>query len=149
VEGGELMADHVRQQIVDEVVATLKAAGTDAGSRVYPSRLLPVRPDGVPAIYVYAHEEDGGERPHAGAPYQYDRTLTVATHCLVKADTGEALEEALNALVLQVETAMNADLTRGGLADETFYASLKMDLWGDGYQPMAQGQLLWAVKYLY
>ena len=46
------MADHINQQVLDAIKATLVAAGTDAAARVYLDRLDPVPESELPAILI-------------------------------------------------------------------------------------------------
>ena len=61
------MADpiHQRKAIRDAVVTALVAAATSAGSRVFPTRVVPWRKTELPAVSVYALDEKSDDQQTA------------------------------------------------------------------------------------
>lgn len=103
------------RQIIREAVVALLLSKTAAGTRVWPSRMRHVSSRDLPAIGVYTTEEAS---PLSDAsPRKYERTVTVVVDCIVAGDSG--LDDALDALVLQVEDLLMADPTWGGKADDS------------------------------
>ncbi|MBU1594262.1 MAG: hypothetical protein KKA55_01850 [Proteobacteria bacterium] len=121
------VAKHPRQLIREAVVELLTGA-TDAGARVWASRMRHVSSRDLPAIGVYTTEESS---PLADvSPRKYERTVTVAVDCMVEAD--ESVDDALDALAMQVETALMADPTLGGAALDSALMRTSIGLVGEG-----------------
>ena len=107
------MADHINQQVLDAIKATLVAAGTDAGAHVFLDRLDPVPESELPAILI----EGIGEvvdTQSVGFPPIYSRQYSLTIACLASGSAAAARN-----LGKQVEAALCASLTAftaGGLA---------------------------------
>ncbi|MBU1040052.1 MAG: hypothetical protein KKF77_03000 [Proteobacteria bacterium] len=121
------VAKHPRQLIREAVVALLLSK-TDAGTRVWPSRVRHVSSRDLPAIGVYTTEESS---PLADAsPRKYERTVNVVVDCLV--EKNDALDDALDALAKQVEDLLMADPTLGGTASDSALMRTTIGLVGEG-----------------
>jgi hypothetical protein len=101
---------HVRQQIREAVVAALTGLAT-TGSRVHASRLRPQGDAGLPCLLVTTESEEVVETSILGLQR---RELVVQVRGYAKA-TG-ALDDTLDTIAAEVETALGADVTLGGLA---------------------------------
>jgi hypothetical protein len=111
---------HQRRQIRDAVVAALKAADTAAGERVFPARSNPFKRVDLPAVAVLTSSEtsDDGQT----APRELKRVMRLEVQAAVE-DTAN-VQDVLDALALQLERAMHADPTFGGVcADSTLTES--------------------------
>lgn len=104
---------HPRQLIREKVAALLKDK-TNAGSRVWPSRVRHWNAHKFPAIGVYTPDENSDLAD--ASPRRYDRTVTVLVECLATADEG--LDNAIDTLAAQVEAVLLADPTWGGVAGD-------------------------------
>lgn len=95
-----------RTTIRDAVVAALKAANTAAGSRVYPSRLRPLRSTDYPCLLVYTRRE-------VENLYSKDDDHLAVLQFVVQACTtgneGETMEKAVDALCEDVRAVMLDD----------------------------------------
>lgn len=95
---------HQRTRIRNAVVALLTGQ-TSAGSRVYPSRVVPFRKGELPVLCVYTLDEVADDG--ASAPRELTRALDLILEGWVM--PGPNVDVALDDLALQVETAMHAD----------------------------------------
>jgi hypothetical protein len=102
---------HVRTQIRDAVVAALMGLAT-TGSRVHKSRVYPRDTSQLPCLLVLAGDEDIDHSFQAAL----DRDLVVVVRCAAK-DSAE-LDDVLDVMLAEVEVAMQAAGTLGGLAAE-------------------------------
>lgn len=141
------MPTHPRQQIREAVKAALVAASTAAGSRVYESRGIPWGMGELPAISVYSLNEQVDEGSRTTAPRELDRTVNVAVDLVVSVPAQGAVDDVLDALALQVENAMHADRTLGGVASDLMLISTEMGTVEGGQRPIAAAQLVYAVQY--
>jgi len=96
---------HARQQIRDLFVSTL-TGGTDAGARVYNSRIYPYST--LPSINVTTPTEVIDDEVFGGKQLRH---LTVEVECLVKGNASYASD--LDTIAAQVETLIGADVTLG------------------------------------
>lgn len=95
---------HERAQIRNAVISKL-AGATAAGARVGPSRLAPQRGVLLPAISVYVVDEvSDGINGNA-----LEREATVAIDAWVNSVNPEDLDDTLDAIALEIETAIDAD----------------------------------------
>jgi hypothetical protein len=127
---------HKRQAIRDAVVSQLMDK-TSAWSRVFPTRQVPWRRADLPGISVYAleEEEENGKRK---------MRLAVL---LVVALT-EQVDVALDDLALEVETALNADLSFGAMALGSRYTGMMVEITEDQGIPLGAMRLTYETWYL-
>ena len=133
---------HPRKAIRDAVVKLLVDAGTDAGADVFPTREVPWRSVELPGIAVYALEE-ASQRPHPQG--NLDRQLTLAVHAVVQ--LSEGVDDALDALSLQIEKAMAADQSLGGTALFSYLSATEIEVDESASQPVGGIRLAYAVRY--
>jgi hypothetical protein len=102
------MADHLQQQILESVQATLVAAGTDAGSRVQLDRFDETPEARLPIIHIDGGDEDV-QTDSVGFPPIYARLYGFTVECI----TGQAsgAPKAARNLAKQVEAALLANTT--------------------------------------
>lgn len=108
------MALHERKQIRDAVVAQLKAGNTSAGQRVYPTRLRPNldNPGELPVINVYTLSEQSEPETANTSPRELLRYVDLVIEAYTKAT--DDVDDVIDALALEIETAMDADDGLGG-----------------------------------
>lgn len=99
---------HIRTQIRDAVVAMLRGTAT-AGGRVYDRRGYKI--SGSTAINVHLDEED---IEYMTLDYPRLQARTIAITAQIYADDPDTLDT----ISLEIEQALYADLTLGGLARE-------------------------------
>lgn len=100
---------HERQDIRAAIIARLVAAATAAGSRVSTQRERPTRKGGLPAILVFNDREEVREGSEETSPRELTRNAVFAIEAWVTAEAS-VLEDAMDAIALQIETAMDQDL---------------------------------------
>jgi hypothetical protein len=134
---------HVRKQIRDNIVTTLTGL-TTTGSRVYRSRVYPVADNKLPGILIYTDSEEV-ETATINPPRTQLRTLTVRIEAFVKGVSN--FDDDIDTITEEVEEALAADLTRGGLAKDTRITDFSVEFSGDGDQPVGVGQISVEVDY--
>lgn len=141
------MALHQRQQIREAVAAQLKGVAPDfatsAQGRVYETRLVPFRRLELPAVAVYALEETSDDQ--RSAPREYKRTLQLAIEGAVKLT--DNVDDALDALALELERAVDADPTFGDTASDSVLASTVLDIVEDSDRSVGVVRLQYSVTY--
>jgi hypothetical protein len=137
------MATHERQAIREAIVAQLKGR-TSAGVRVFKSRREPLREMELPAITVYTDEETVDDVNTA--PRELKRQVSVAVIGWVMQSA--SVDDALDALALEIETAMDADMFLGGTSPgASRLASVAIGEKLDGARPMGAVNLTYTATY--
>lgn len=136
---------HERREIRDAIVAQLIAAGASFGSRVFPTRIPPLRTAELPAVCVYTDDEQVDRATWSTAPRELGRTVNVAIEGWVRVT--EDIEDVFDALALEVETAMDADLNLDETAFDSGLVSTEIGISMQGDRPMGAIRLLYAVTY--
>lgn len=121
---------HVRAQIRAAVVATL-LSHTAAGTKVRAARIDPPQADQCPWISVHTPSEES--RP--AAVYRGDeRVVTVRIDAFARALAAAttAVDDALDALAVEIESRMDLGLGVGESEVRYLGCSLNLDATGDG-----------------
>lgn len=134
---------HARTQIRQAVVALLNG-NTEAGNRVFSSRVHPLDDAKLPALLVYTPQENIGERSMQ-RPRTQQRQLQLMVEGYLKA-RGDIDAEA-DALALEVEQLIADDPTLAGLVKDISLESTATQLSGEGEKPVAVITLTFAVLY--
>ena len=134
---------HVRQQIRDDIVTTLTGL-TTTGSNVFRSRIFPLEQTNLPALCIYTKSE-ASEYDTIGLPRSVNRILDVAVEAYVKGVSN--YDNTLDTIAVEVEEAIAADVTLGGLAKDAQITAFEADFAGDGEQPVAVGRFTVTVEY--
>jgi hypothetical protein len=139
------MADpiHQRKAIRDAVVTALVAAATSAGSRVFPTRVVPWRKTELPAVSVYALDEKSDDQQTA--PRWLKRTMTLSVEAVVR--QGANVDDALDALALELEAAMHADPTFGDVCGDSTLTGTELEVLEQGDQLFGLLRLTYSVTY--
>jgi len=135
------MANHVRQQIREYFGTNLNNL-TTTGTRVHESRVYPL--DTLPALVIYTKSETS-EPIVIGTNRLLERNLSVAIECYVKATSN--FDDSVDTICKEVEEAIAADTTLGGLAKDTFLESTEIEFNAEGEQPMGFVSLTFLTKY--
>lgn len=101
---------HLHTQIRNAIKAKVTSLAT-TGARVYANRLHPLRDADLPALLITCDTE-AVELLTAHAPAMQLRKLDVLVDGVAKAST--ALDDTLDQISLEVETALAAGITVGG-----------------------------------
>jgi hypothetical protein len=134
---------HVRQQIRDDIVTTLTGL-TTTGSNVFRSRIFPLEETNLPALCIYTKSE-ASEYDTIGLPRSVNRVLDVAVEAYVKGVSN--YDNTLDTIAVEMEEAIAADITLGGLAKDAQITAFEADFAGDGEQPVAVGRFTVTVEY--
>lgn len=134
---------HPRHRIRHRVVDLLVAAATAAGSRVVASRRSPWRKPQLPAIAVYCLEEEVDIS--IIDPRELERRVDLVIEAAAIADSD--LDDALDALCLQVEAAMILDRKLAGTAVDSYLKSTRLELSDDGEREIGAALLTYQVTY--
>jgi hypothetical protein len=134
---------HVRQQIRDDIVTTLTGL-TTTGSNIFRSRIFPLEETNLPALCIYTKSETS-EYDTIGLPRSVNRVLDVAVEAYVKGVSN--YDNTLDTIAVEMEEAIAADITLGGLAKDAQITAFEADFAGDGEQPVAVGRFTVTVEY--
>jgi len=131
-----------RQEIRHAVVKLLENK-TSAQERVFATREAPWRNVELPGIAVYSLEE---QAPRAAyEPIVSDRNLTIAVLLVVKLSDG--VDDALDAMALQVESVMRADPTFGGAAMASRYTGCQIEVAAEQERPVGVMRMTYEARY--
>lgn len=133
------MANHVRTQVRDAVVTAL-AGLTTTGSRVYAGRVRQLTDANLPGLSVYTTSEeiDHGDDTGVIGTRKLTRRITLTIEATVKA-VGD-VDSTLDTIAKEVETALSAVPTLGGLAKDMWLQSQEKEL--DGASESKIGSLV-------
>jgi hypothetical protein len=149
------MPDHKRQQIRTAAKTALIGAtgispsityATDAGTRVYATRVIPFRRIESPALAVYTNSETVAD--NQTAPRELERTVNLVVEIMYRQD-GQAdnVDDALDALCLQIEKAMHADPTLGGIASDCVLRECEPEFFEEGDAVIGSMKLTYSTRY--
>lgn len=134
---------HARKQIRDAFAAAVTGLPT-TGARVYIGRVHPLADGHEPSLLIYTGPES--VEAHAmGRPRPLLRTLTLHAHAVVSATDG--VEDALDQIAAEVEAAIGADETLGGLALATLHTGSLPERDGEGRLIAGSRRLDFEVQY--
>lgn len=114
---------HPRKLIRKAVVALLVGANTAAESRVFPTRVPPIRKTELPAIAVYTEDEETDQDSMTTAPRELKRDVDMSIELFVANSDGYSIDDAMDDLAEQVEAAMNGNRYLSGTASESVLAA--------------------------
>ena len=133
---------HVRKQIRDAVVTAVTGL-TTTGNNVSASRVYPVEQSKLPHILVYTTDEaislEGGT---LDAPM---RGLTVRISGI--AEDNSTLDDTLDQIAAEVEAAIGADVTQGGLSISTDLSETSIELQGESEKKVGIINLDYLIQY--
>ncbi len=139
---------HVRKQIRDQFVTLLTAGVTLVSSRVYATRVYPLTQAKLPAITVTIGSESSALMTMGATmgSKSLDRTVDIAVSVYENATA--SLDSAIDAIAVQIEEAIGADFTLGGIAKESVLTSTSIDFSGETEQPVGIATLTFSVRYV-
>ena len=137
------MANHIRQQIREYFGTNLTGLST-TGSNVYESRVYPIENSKLPALVIYTKSETS-EPIVIGTDRVMSRELSVVVEGYAKATTN--FDDTIDTISKEVEEAISADRTLGGLAKDTYVESTEIEYTGDGEQPVGYVTLTFLTNY--
>lgn len=134
-----------QRQLIREAVKAQLLGKTAAAARVYETRVVPWKRLELPAVAVYALEETVDRASQSTAPRELRRQLKLAIEVAVKAGTN--LDDALDAVALEVERALHADPTFGDTASDSILESTQISLAEEGDTLIGLALLTFSVTY--
>lgn len=135
---------HVRKQIRDAVESTLTSGVALVSGRVYGSRVYPLTKEKLPAIAVYTTSESSGIMTMGLRTLLRELSLNVDVYVSVN----DTFDDNVDAICLQVEEAIAANYTLGGLSKDTILVSTEVDYDGDTENPVGVARLTYTVQYV-
>lgn len=134
---------HVRQQIREQVVTTVTGL-TTTGSNVYDTRVYPLDDGSLPALSVYATDEVIDEdHTEIGSEQQRELQVVIEGRCK---DTTQ-IEDTLDLIAKEVEVAVSADRSLGGLAYDCRLQRTELSVDDEAEQPLGLMRMEWRVWY--
>jgi len=137
------MANHIRQQIREYFGTNLTGLST-TGSNVYESRVYPIENSKLPALVIYTKSETS-EPIVIGADRVMSRELSVVVEGYAKATSN--FDDTIDTISKEVEEAIAADRTLGGLAKDTYLESTQIDFNAEGEKPLGFVSLTFISNY--
>lgn len=138
---------HQRQLIRQAAVAAL-LDNTSAQSRVSATRVTPFKKGSPPVLAVYTlTEEVDVEESLSRAPRELQRTLNLVVEGWVSPEPGNPVDDAVDALALEVEAAMDADPYLSSTAADSCLESTEVEVLQDGERLVGHVTLTYAVQY--
>jgi len=137
------MANHVRQQIREYFGTTLTGL-TTTGNNVYESRVYTLQENALPSLVIYTKSEIS-EPIVIGTDRTMSRELSVVVEAYCKATSN--FDDTIDTISKEVEEAIAADRTLGGLAKDTYIESTEIEYTGEGEQPVGYVSLTFLTNY--
>jgi hypothetical protein len=107
------MSDSVRKQIRDALKSALTGL-TTSGSRVYTHKVYPSGAASIPGLNILTGDDTLGEDGIFTGGVRL-RTMSAVVECRAKPAEGVALDDQLDMMIDEVDVALKADRTLGGL----------------------------------
>jgi hypothetical protein len=134
---------HVRQQIREYFGTTLTGL-TTTGSNVFESRVYPLDNTTLPTLLIYTKSETS-EPIVIGLDRVMSRELSVVVEGYVKSTAN--FDDTIDTISKEVEEAIAADRTLGGLAKDTFIESTEISFNAEGEKPLGFVSLTFISNY--
>jgi hypothetical protein len=136
---------HPRKTIRDAAVELLEGTSIVASGKVFANRALEVAAEDLPVLNVYAEEEAAAFAETAGF-FRYRRSVELVVHAQAMAAEESTLDDTLDDLAEQIETAMAAGLPDPAV--EVLLANTTIEHTTDGQQPIGHVRLTYRVLYV-
>lgn len=138
------MSLHARRRIVLAVVERLTGLPT-TGNRVHAGRAAPAPVASTPYLLVYARREQSAPITAKGPQRKLQREPVLAIEAVTaSADDDDALADTIAA---EVEAAMAADPTLGGICRDLYLSSTNLDARAEGETRTGRTRLEFTVTY--
>lgn len=137
------MANHLRQQIRDQIKTTLTGL-TTTGNRVTDSRVYPISSNGTPALVIYTKSETS-EPIVIGIDRLMSRELSVVVEGYAKAISN--FDNIIDTISKEVEEAIAADTTLNGLVKDCYLESTEIEFNAEGEKPLGYVSLTFLTNY--
>ncbi len=134
---------HVRKQIRDAVVVALTGLAA-TGTNVFPSRFHRVPQSKIPALLIYTNDETAVVENMGGVRPQH-RDLDVVVEIMAEAVAD--VEDQVDQILAEVEAALFADITLGGLTRDLTLTRIETRFDGDAEKPLGGAQITVTAEY--
>lgn len=138
----------IRQAVKAILIGTGPSYATAAGTRVFDSRAVPFERLDLPAIAFYMPSE---EIETDRAPRELFRTAELHIEAMVREPGGpngaQSVEDALDAMALQIERAMHADWTLTQTCSNSEMQSAESEVFEQGNKLVGLLRLVYSVAY--
>lgn len=135
----------IREAVIAQLIGTAPAFRTSAQGRVTKSRMAPMRGTELPAINIYTDGDETDANSKDTAPRELKRTTVVTIEAWAK--YAENVDDALDDLALEIETAMDRDLNLANTAFDSVLERTEIGIKLDGDRPMGCVHLEYAVTF--
>lgn len=133
-----------KRTLIRAAVKALLAGNTDAGNNVFTSRKTNYLVSELPAINIRLGDEEATPRDIRGLIFVRNVALLIE----IKASDMTTLDDTLDNIAEEVETALNADKSLGGLVHGTIYRSTsEVEIDEDGNKPIGSITLTFNIQY--
>lgn len=132
---------HVRRQIREAAAALVTGLGT-TGSRVYQSRVYPLKAADLPCLLVNTDDEEASSDSIGALTFERVMRLTVRGVAQATVD----LDDTLDGILEQVETVLNG-ATYSGLAKQTALSSVRVQMTDELDKPAGVIEMQFNVTY--
>ena len=136
------MANHLRRQIRERVASTLTGL-TTTGSNVFQSRIYPMKSAVLPGLCIFTQSEDVSIDT-MGSPRTVSRVLDLI---IERYATGSNLDDTLDQIGKEVETALAGDIGLNSLAMDSYLSAVEINYSGDGEKPTGVIKQTYSVIY--
>jgi hypothetical protein len=137
------MANHLRRQIRERIAADVTGLVT-TGSNVFQARVYPLEDAALPCLLVYSTSEES-EILNQGTPRLLSRTLNITIQG-VAAETSD-VDDKLDLIAKEVESALSADRDINSLAQDSFLTSTEIEINADGAKTVGTLRLNYQIDY--
>jgi hypothetical protein len=135
---------HARRTIRERVVSILEAA--QVADQVHASRVYPLAAGTVSAALVYTNSEIVSDASSTlTAPRHLGRELVMVVECVAR--DSRHLDDRLDNLCANVENAIGADNTLGGLVKDCILLDTAITHTFDGDAPIGSARMQFRVQY--
>lgn len=134
---------HVRKQIRDAIKTALTGLST-TGANCYQSRVFPFESTKLPALLIYTKSETT-DFDTISLPRDVMRVLEINVEAYVQGTAN--YDNTLDQIAVEVEEAIAADVTLGGLTKDLQTVAFEADFSGDGEQTVAIGRFTISATY--
>lgn len=134
---------HLRTQIRNALAAQLTGLASTA-SRVSTTQFYPVAPSSLPCLLIVT-EDENIEAASIGWPPVLARELRARVVALASGTSGH--EDALDQIAAEVEVALAADRTLGGLVKSAQLVGLRPSFDAESERPVGRMEMLYLFTY--
>jgi hypothetical protein len=135
---------HVRKQIRDAIATTVTGLAT-TGASVYKMRRWALDDSKLPALCVYTGDESSSLITVGSRTLRRVINVVVEGYCKGSSTT---VADTIDAICVEVEEAIAANFTLGGLAKATILTSTEVDINAQVESAIASVRLVYAVEYV-